>query len=232
MEDLGKDEFEKLNMLRRVSLFRTLDNHSLNRLSAITVTKKYEPREIIFHDGDPGDAMYIIRTGRVEIAKKMPDGEEKVLAVLKSGSIFGEQSIIDGQPRSAGARTASECCLYLLLKKDFRNLLMDNVDVTFAVLTVMSDRIRGANQNVKDLEVSANQMEQVVRVITKIARKSNLLALNASIEAARLGSLGQAFQVVAMEIKKLAEQSSDEATSINRLIKQLQEKTKALAKIQ
>ncbi len=230
-ELLSEDDYEKINALRQVSLFRSLDNNSLFRLSQITMIKKLEPKYVIFHDGDAGDAMYIIRTGRVDITKKLSDGEEKVLATLKSGTIFGEQAIIDGQTRSAGARTATECTLYMLFKEDFRNLLASSVDVTFAVLTVMSDRIRGANQNVKDLEASANQMELVVSVITKIARKSNLLALNASIEAARLGTQGQAFQVVAMEIKKLAEQSSEEATSINKLIKQLQDKTRALTKI-
>jgi methyl-accepting chemotaxis protein len=72
-------------------------------------------------------------------------------------------------------------------------------------------------------------MEDVIRVITKIARKSNLLSLNASIEAARVGEAGRAFSVVAAEMKKLAEDSAQEAKKIDTLLQELQIKTKAIA---
>ncbi|MBI3039789.1 hypothetical protein HYY75_12220, partial [bacterium] len=68
-----------------------------------------------------------------------------------------------------------------------------------------------------------------VRVITKIARKSNLLSLNASIEAARVGETGRAFSVVASEMKKLAEDSAQEAEKIDKLLQDLQSKAKAIA---
>ena len=72
-------------------------------------------------------------------------------------------------------------------------------------------------------------MEDVIRVITNIARKSNLLSLNASIEAARVGEAGKAFSVVAAEMKRLAEDSAQEANKIDSLLQALQSKTKAIA---
>jgi methyl-accepting chemotaxis protein len=92
-----------------------------------------------------------------------------------------------------------------------------------------TERLRLTNTHLKELETSTNQMEDVIRVITKIARKSNLLSLNASIEAARVGEVGRAFSVVASEMKKLAEDSAQEAKKIDTLLQDLQTKTKAIA---
>lgn len=76
---------------------------------------------------------------------------------------------------------------------------------------------------VNALELKSKEIKYIVKLITDVAKKTNLLALNASIEAARVGDLGRGFSVVAEEVKKLAYQTSEEVREIERLTNRIQD---------
>lgn len=77
-------------------------------------------------------------------------------------------------------------------------------------------------QAISSLETKSREIMNIVEIISKIAKQTNLLALNAAIEAARAGEQGKGFTVVASEVRKLAEQSSNAAKDIGRLIYSIQ----------
>jgi CRP-like cAMP-binding protein len=220
---------DKIQFLRQVSLFRSLSDKALLDLSAITIEQNVAAKTMVFKEGDKGDALYIIKTGKVNILKRNSAGVDSVLVSLGKGAVIGDMAIIDEQPRSASVATIQETSFLIITKDDFRNLLREVPEISFQILKMTTERLRLTNTHLKELETSTNQMEDVIRVITKIARKSNLLSLNASIEAARVGEVGRAFSVVASEMKKLAEDSAQEAKKIDTLLQDLQTKTKAIA---
>jgi CRP-like cAMP-binding protein len=220
---------DKIQFLRQVSLFRSLSDKALLDLSAITIEQNVAAKTMVFKEGDKGDALYIIKTGKVNILKRNSAGVDSVLVSLGKGAVIGDMAIIDEQPRSASVATIQETSFLIITKDDFRNLLREVPEISFQILKMTTERLRLTNTHLKELETSTNQMEDVIRVITKIARKSNLLSLNASIEAARVGEAGRAFSVVASEMKKLAEDSAQEAKKIDTLLQDLQTKTKAIA---
>ncbi len=222
-------ELDKIQFLRQVALFRSLSDKALLDLSAITIEQTIPPKNMVFKEGDKGDALYIVKNGKVNILKRNSSGTDSVLVSLGKGAVIGDMAIIDEQPRSASVATVQETTFLILTKDDFRNLLADVPEISFQILKLTTERLRATNIHLKELEASTNQMEDVIRVITKIARKSNLLSLNASIEAARVGEAGRAFSVVAAEMKKLAEDSALEAKKIESLLQDLQTKAKAIA---
>ncbi|HNS09594.1 MAG TPA: methyl-accepting chemotaxis protein [Candidatus Rifleibacterium sp.] len=222
-------ELDKIQFLRQVALFRSLSDKALLDLSAITIEQTIPPKNMVFKEGDKGDALYIVKSGKVNVLKRNSSGADSVLVSLGKGAVIGDMAIIDDQPRSASIATIQETTFLILTKDDFRNLLADVPEISFQILKMTTERLRATNVHLKELEASTNQMEDVIRVITKIARKSNLLSLNASIEAARVGEAGRAFSVVAAEMKKLAEDSALEAKKIESLLQDLQTKAKAIA---
>lgn len=222
-------EIDKIQFLRQVTLFRSLSDKALLDLSAITIEQSIPSKTVVFKEGDKGDALYIIKSGKVNILKRNSAGVDSVLVALSKGAVIGDMAIIDEQPRSASVATIQDTTFLIITKDDFRNLLGDVPEISFQILKLTTERLRATNVHLKELEASTNQMEDVIRVITKIARKSNLLSLNASIEAARVGEAGRAFSVVAAEMKKLAEDSAQEAKKIDQLLQELQTKTKAIA---
>ncbi len=222
-------ELDKIQFLRQVALFRSLSDKALLDLSAITIEQTIPPKNTVFKEGDKGDALYIVKSGKVNVLKRNSSGADSVLVSLGKGAVIGDMAIIDDQPRSASIATIQETTFLILTKDDFRNLLADVPEISFQILKMTTERLRATNVHLKELEASTNQMEDVIRVITKIARKSNLLSLNASIEAARVGEAGRAFSVVAAEMKKLAEDSALEAKKIESLLQDLQTKAKAIA---
>ncbi|MFZ5952438.1 MAG: Crp/Fnr family transcriptional regulator [Candidatus Rifleibacteriota bacterium] len=222
-------EIDKIQFLRQVALFKSLSDKTLLDLSAITIEQTIPAKTLVFKEGDKGDALFIIKSGKVNVLKRNSAGIDSVLVSLNKGAVIGDMAIIDEQPRSASIATLQETTFLIITKDDFRNLLSEIPEISFQILKMTTERLRATNNHLKELEVSTNQMEDVIRVITKIARKSNLLSLNASIEAARVGEAGRAFSVVASEMKKLAEDSAQEAKKIDTLLQELQTKTKAIA---
>ncbi|MGM0598489.1 MAG: methyl-accepting chemotaxis protein [Candidatus Rifleibacteriota bacterium] len=222
-------ELDKIQFLRQVSLFSSLSDKALLDLSAITIEQTVPAKTTVFKEGDKGDALYIVKSGKINILKRNSAGVDSVLVSLSKGAVIGDMAIIDEQPRSASIATVQETTFLIITKDDFRQLLADVPEISFQILKLTTGRLRKTNVHLRELESSTSKMEDVIRVITKIARKSNLLSLNASIEAARVGEAGRAFSVVATEMKKLAEDSAQEAKKIDSLLQELQTKTKAIA---
>ncbi len=222
-------EIDKIQFLRQVPLFRSLNDKALLDLASIAVEQTFAAKTTVFKKGDPGDALYIVKSGKVNILIPSPTGVDTVIATLGKDMVIGDMAVIDDQPRSASVATVAETTFFVITKTDFKALLGSTPEIAFQILRMITERLRATNASLKELEGSAKQMEDVIRVISKIARKSNLLSLNASIEAARVGDAGRAFMVVANEMKKLAEDSAQEAQKIDKLLQTLQTKTRALA---
>ncbi|NLM17743.1 MAG: cyclic nucleotide-binding domain-containing protein [Candidatus Riflebacteria bacterium] len=223
MSDLSKVQF-----LRQVDLFRSLPDKALLDLSAIAIERLVPAKTTVIKEGDNGDALYIVKSGKVNVLKKNSSGVNSLLVSLGNGAVIGDMAIIDEQPRSASIETVVDTVFLIITKNDFRSLLTDRPEISFQILKMTTERLRGTNAHLKELEAYTTQMEDVIRVISNIARKSNLLSLNASIEAARVGEAGLPFSVVAAEMKKLAEDSAQEARKIEQLLQNLQSKTRVM----
>lgn len=121
--DQEKDH--RLSILQRVSLFKGLRRNLLMKLLVDLVEKEYQEGEVIFAEGDPGKALYIILDGSVLISKRCGDGD-KVLASLSAGSFFGELALIDNMPRFASAAATEKTSLLIMYKSYFDDLIRSN----------------------------------------------------------------------------------------------------------
>ena len=94
-------------MLQRSPLFRGLAAPTLERIAALAVQRSFRVGEVVFSQGDPGDALYGVVTGKVRISAGAADGREIFLNIMEAGDTFGEIALLDGGPRTASATAAT-----------------------------------------------------------------------------------------------------------------------------
>jgi CRP-like cAMP-binding protein len=102
---------------------------------------KLEPGQVVFREGEPGHAMFIVRTGSVDL--KIGD---EVVETVEQGGIFGEMSLVDPAPRSAGAVAGPDCSLVMVEGHSFNDLLRRVPGLGLEIMKVMARRLRKANQ--------------------------------------------------------------------------------------
>ena len=102
-----------------------LSNLEIRFLTTLSKEQKVPPGEVIFHEGDAGDKMYIVLDGRVMISKYIPGGGEEALAFLERGDYFGEMALIDNQPRSADAKADEGGAVLLAIPREVVEGILD-----------------------------------------------------------------------------------------------------------
>lgn len=136
---------EKVLHLRRVPLFSEMGGRELRQVAEIATEESFASGEVIFHEGDVGAKLYIVVDGSVDIFLRR-DKKRTVLANIEPGGFFGEMSMFDNQPRSAGA-SASDASMCLTISADnFRELVYTFPSVVFPILQNISKNLRRANQ--------------------------------------------------------------------------------------
>lgn len=140
-----------IEALERVQLFTGLDSASLERLATGLRTRRFRRNEVLFHQGDPGDALFIVTAGAVKILLPSEEGDEAILATVRPGAFFGELALLDGAPRSATA-VALEPTETLVLPRDrFRQLIDTEPAIRDALLAALAGELRRLTDHVEEL---------------------------------------------------------------------------------
>ena len=134
--------------LATVPLLQGLDDAELTRLAELMRERSYPKGSIILFEDDPGDSLFIVRSGRVKVVLVGEDGREVILTILGPGEHFGELSLIDGQPRSAHVIAVEDTQLVVLRREDFRKRVDQSPALAWALLTALSRRLRRADEQI------------------------------------------------------------------------------------
>jgi CRP-like cAMP-binding protein len=118
----GRKETPRLDTLRRLSLFATLSRAELRVVDGLLNERRYLQGEIIFDEGEEGQTVYGVVSGRVLICRQ-GEPETGRLTGLEAGAVFGELALLDDAPRAAQAQAAEDCVLAALSRSDFEGLL-------------------------------------------------------------------------------------------------------------
>ncbi len=116
--------------------------------------KIYDDGKIIIHQGEPGDCMYEIQEGRVEVVQEK-DGKEIQLAVLGRGDFFGEMALFDREVRSATVRAKGEVRALTIDKRTFLRRITDDPSLAFRIVEKMSRRIRELDAEIVRLKTGS-----------------------------------------------------------------------------
>jgi len=164
-----------LEAIRSVPLFASLDDEAATELRNLISDRVVNQNTRLFRQGDKGDAMYLIESGRVRISIHDHDEQELTLAELAQGDFFGEMSLIDGRQRSADARVIEDARLAVLSRDAFLSFVRTNPDVALEMLSALTDRLRRTDELLRS-RVSRNVNDEAKARLTLADRAADLIA--------------------------------------------------------
>lgn len=127
----------------------------------------FEPGEVIYEEGQPGDVLFVIQSGQVELIRQSPDGPRPV-AKLGAGDFFGELSVLLGRPRSSRAVAASASRLLQLDGATFEAMCVERPEIAIRVIQRLAARAIDLEQRLAALGVD-DLLRPVVRVLLRRA---------------------------------------------------------------
>jgi CRP/FNR family transcriptional regulator, cyclic AMP receptor protein len=142
------------DVLSTAPLFAALDDEAAAALRASMVDVQVSRGDVLFHEGDTGDRLYVVTAGKIKLGRTAPDGRENILAVLGPGEMFGELSLFDPGPRAATATAVTDATLAGLGHASLHNLLTGRPGVAQELLRALAHRLRRTNESLADLVFS------------------------------------------------------------------------------
>ena len=126
--------------------------------------KLFPKGTILFHEGDAGDDMYIINSGKVKIFKEI-GGVEKVLALLGQSDFFGEMSLLNKKPRSASAEVAEDAKIMVINNSTFDTMMRSNAEIAIRIIRILAKRLEDADVQIANLMIKDSNQRVIVTLL-------------------------------------------------------------------
>lgn len=154
--------------LESYKLFSPLSSEELAPLTRVTREMTFAAGAEVFKEGDAGDALYVVKSGQVQISAVIGSGERQVLSRVPPGEMFGELAIIDNQPRSATALAEVETVVYMMPRDAMVTMLNSSPQLSFSMMREMTQRLREFNRQYIRQLLQAERMALVGRFASSI----------------------------------------------------------------
>ena len=157
--------------LQKTALFKTVDLPDLQALLTLMKQQNFSKGRVLFEENTPGDAMYIVLSGYVRIYGHDEEGHEITIIRYGADEIFGELSLLDEQPRSAGAIVEEDAELLILTRIDFLAFLNERPLFGLAVMKSLAQRVRYSTNYLEEIaewgaRLSQGDFDQVTEEIS------------------------------------------------------------------
>lgn len=149
---------KSIDLLRSMDIFAQVSEGDLQKIAALLKEKQVNRDAVVFRQGDAGDALYVVLSGRIQGVASDAAGREKVLGIFSEGQPFGEMALLTGEPYPATMQAVTDARLLLLRKEDFDLFLAHNVQVMLQTMKVVAQRQAATSQRM----AAASQQQAVV----------------------------------------------------------------------
>jgi len=157
-------------VLQEAPLFSELSSEATQALLDSMEETQLPRGEVLFHEGDAGDRVYVVVEGKVKLGRQSSDGRENLLAILGPGQMFGELSLFDPGPRSATVTAVTDSVLWWLSHEGLLAWLEGRPEVARGMLAQLAGRLRRANDIVADL-VFSDVPGRVAKALLELSRR-------------------------------------------------------------
>jgi CRP/FNR family transcriptional regulator, cyclic AMP receptor protein len=188
--DSRRSSSSKLSVLRSNDIFCELDAEPLEQLCRYARHTVLKRGATIFSKGDAGKSLYVVISGTVKISISSRDGRNAILNLVGPGELFGEMSVLDGQPRSADAIANTNCEIFVIDSRDFLPFVKTQPALAMKFVELLCAKLRWAS----------DQVEQVILQDLPARLASALLGLT---EKRKLDPEHQAIAITQQEVSEM-----------------------------
>jgi CRP/FNR family cyclic AMP-dependent transcriptional regulator len=164
-----------VSLLSGIEFFELLKEEDRCELATVIDAIKLNTGETLFNTGDPGESLFVVRSGSIEIYIKDTAGQKIVLTIAEEGNLFGELSLLDSGPRTATAIALTDSELLVLDRDDLLLLFQKRPDAALNMLAAMSTMTRKADELLRT-RVSRNVNEEMEEHSTPLQRVADWIA--------------------------------------------------------
>src|SRR5438874_170892 len=161
--------------LEDIEFFKLLGDEDRRALSEVVDLVKLEDNQTLFRAGEPGESLFLVRTGEVELFIKDTTGQKIILDITRPGDFFGEIALLDAGPRTATALALTETELIELDRDDLTLLFQRKPEAALHMLAAMGRMTRKADELLRT-RVSRNANEEVAESLTLLQKIADWLA--------------------------------------------------------
>ena len=170
-------------LLESNKLFSDLAPADLEKLRKVTRELSFAPKQLIFKEGDPGDGVFFVKEGLVQISAVAGYGDSKVLTRIPEGELFGEMAVFDKQPRSASASAEEPTTVYFIGRAEFEDLLNRLPRLAGALTREISKRLRQFNREVLESERLSLVGRFASSIVHDLKNPLNIIGISADMAA-------------------------------------------------
>ncbi|AWB81084.1 Crp/Fnr family transcriptional regulator [Corynebacterium yudongzhengii] len=157
-------------ILARAGIFQGVDPAAVNSLIKDLESVRFPRGTTIFDEGEPGDRLYIITSGKVKLARHATDGRENLLSVMGPSDMFGELSIFDPGPRTSSAICVTEVQAATMNSELLSRWISNHPSISQQLLRVLARRLRRTNDALADL-IFTDVPGRVAKTLLRLANR-------------------------------------------------------------
>ena len=208
--------------IKAVPFFTLLSDRELDVIRAVASEKTYPKNAVVLTEGEMGDSLYMIQSGKVKVVIGDEEGRELILKILGPGDFFGEMSMIDKQPRSASVTTIEASTFQVLTHAAFEKCVEQEPRIANMVMQILAQRVREADRKIGTLALM-DVYGRVASTLLELAVHTNgKLVVNEKLSQQELANMvGASREMVNRILKDLTDRGfisieSKSITIINR----------------
>jgi CRP/FNR family cyclic AMP-dependent transcriptional regulator len=149
--DARRHSSSKLSVLRENPIFCDLEPEALDQLCRYAKHTVLKRGASLFAKDDPGNSLYAVISGTIKISISSADGRNAILNLVGPGELFGEMSVLDGQPRSADAIANTNCEIFVIDRRDFLPFVRSQPTLAMKFIELLCARLRWTSEQVEQV---------------------------------------------------------------------------------
>ena len=161
---------DEMTLMQAIPLFANMPVDQLQTLVAALDRRAYRKGQLILCQGDMGDSLFVVVSGRVRIFTLSPEGHELSVWICDAGDFFGEMALLTGEPRSACAKAMEQTEVLVLRRPDFYSYLLANPPAAIHTIEALSRRLRHTTAGAESL-MSLSVTQRVARKLLELASR-------------------------------------------------------------